>query len=76
MYAELRSFSLADFLSLLTMGVLKEGLAGYVQDEYIVAEGIEVGSMEESPKKKRRNARRHGRGGRLGRLRPTRELSC
>lgn len=56
MYIELRSCILADFSSLLMLDVLKEELTNYEQDKYLVVEGIEVGSMEEPPKRKRRTA--------------------
>lgn len=56
MYIELRSCILADFSSLLMLDVLKEELANYEQDKYLVVEGIEVDSMEEPPKRRRRKA--------------------
>lgn len=40
----------------MTADVLKEGLANYVQDKYTVVKGVELGSTEELPKKKRRKA--------------------
>lgn len=51
MYTELWSLILEDFPSLLTLDALKEGLTNYVQDKYLVAEGI-----EELPKKSRKKA--------------------
>lgn len=36
--------------------VLREGLANYVPDKYLVVKGVEVGSIEEPSKKKSRKA--------------------